>query len=227
MLKTFASIFLVFSFSGIFYQSQVLKNAEDKFYEKKYMESVKLLEEAKKKYPDLQELIDFNIAQNFYFADSSQQAVYVFEKIAPNIKEKTAKSHAYTQLGNLYVKAEQLEKSLDYYKNALRANERNEVARYNYELIKKKLQQQQNQNQDQQQDDQNQQDQEDDQENQPPPPKNQKNSEKTGQQNQKYDEMPEQMADQLLEGMQQNEKQFYQQLKKSSKKDMGKKKSAW
>lgn len=226
MHKTFASIFLVFSFSGIFYQSQILKNAEDKFFEKKYMESVKFLEEAKKKHPDLQELIDFNIAQNFYYADSSQQAVYVFEKIAPNIKEKTAKSYAYTQLGNLYVKAEQLEKSLDYYRNALRANERNEIARYNYELIKKKLQQQ-NQNQDQQQDEQNQDEQEDEQENQPPPPKNQKNSEKTGQQNQKYDEIPEQMADQLLEGMQQNEKQFYQQLKKSSKKDMGKKKSAW
>jgi|GEM_PF-2346195 len=145
------------------------------------------------------------------------------------------------------------DEALKSFKEALKMDPENETARFNYELLKKRIQQaeqqqekkdQENQDQDQDQN-QNQQDDKQDQENkedqnkqnqedQGKPDKNkqdnaQENKEKKGQDQQNQGEsdqqMSEQQAKQLLEAMNEKEKQFIQQLEKRAKKKGRKKRS--
>jgi hypothetical protein len=124
-----------------------------------------------------------------------------------------------------------LEQALQAFKDALKLDHDNELARYNYELIKRKLQQQQQQqqqNQDQQQDQQDQkQDQQDQkqqqgQDQQKDQPQNQENKGNQGNpQQQGEGGEPQQMsaaeAERLLEAMNSNEKKFLQQIEKGKK----------
>jgi hypothetical protein len=124
-----------------------------------------------------------------------------------------------------------LEQSLQAFRDALKLDHDNEIARYNYELIKHKIQQlkdQQQQNQDQNQDqqeqeqdqkkeDQNQQKQQDQQNDSQQPKENKGNQgQKPGE-----GENPQQMsaaeAQRLLDAMNANEKKFIQQIEKGKK----------
>jgi tetratricopeptide (TPR) repeat protein len=124
----------------------------------------------------------------------------------------------------------QLEQALQAFKDALKLDHDNELARYNYELIKHKIQQQQqqqnqDQNQDQQQQDQQQQDQQDQQQQKGQDQKQDQpqNQENKGNPNQQQGEggEPQQMsaaeAERLLEAMNANEKKFLQQIEKGKK----------
>jgi hypothetical protein len=125
--------------------------------------------------------------------------------------------------------ASPLEQALQAFKDALKLDHDNELARFNYELIKRKIQQQQQQNQDQNEDqkeDQKQDQKQDDQKDQQNQPKNQQNQPKN--QENKADqkkpgegENPQEMsaaeAERLLEAMNSNEKKFLQQLEKGKK----------
>ncbi len=65
------------------------------------------------------------------------------------------KSTALNQLGNLSEQQKQLKEGLQFYKEALRSNPNNKEARFNYELLKKKMEQQEQQKQDDQNKDKN------------------------------------------------------------------------
>lgn len=117
-----------------------------------------------------------------------------------------------------------MEQALKAFKDALKLDNDNDIARYNYELLKRRIQQQQqNQNQDQQQQDQQQEQQEQqdqqntpDQQNDAPQPQENKGNQQQGQGGD-----PQQMsaaeAERLLEAMNANEKKFLQQLEKGRK----------
>lgn len=118
------------------------------------------------------------------------------------------------------VSREKLEQALVAFKDALKLDNDNDIARYNYELIKRKLQQQdQNQdnqqNQDQQQQDQEKQ-QQDNQPKQKPQPQNQENQGNQGEP-QDVEQMSQEEAERILAAMNANEKKFLQQIEKSKK----------
>lgn len=128
------------------------------------------------------------------------------------------------------VSREKLEQALQAFKDAVKADNDNDIARYNYELIKRKLQQQdQNQQQDQQQDqqqqDQQKQDQQkqDQQQQQQQQPENKENKGQQGQQDQQQGEkkdgeqMSQEEAERILAAMNANEKKFLQQIEKHKK----------
>ncbi|MFM2376541.1 MAG: hypothetical protein RLZZ165_1638 [Bacteroidota bacterium] len=124
------------------------------------------------------------------------------------------------------VTREKLEQALVAFKDALKLDNDNEVARYNYELIKRKLQQQdQEQNQDQQQNqkqeqqqDQKKQDQE--KQDQQKQPENKENQAQNGQNDKKPgeegegEEMSQEEAERILSAMNANEKKYLQQIEK-------------
>ena len=136
---------------------------------------------------------------------------------------------------------DQILEALNSFKNALRQDPDNDIARYNYELLQRRMQQQQqqqqedqqdqddeqqqNQDQDQQQQQEQQQDQkEKDQQQKEKPKPNPDNQENKGQnKNQNQGQSPQepmemQQAKQLLEAMNEKEKQFIQQLEKKRQK---------
>lgn len=126
------------------------------------------------------------------------------------------------------VSREELQMALQAFKDALKLDHDNEVARYNYELVKRKLQQQdQNQNQDQNQDQQQQQEQQQQQQQQqdqqnkpkPQPQENKGNQQQQQQQGEGKDpmEMSMEEAERILAAMNSNEKKFLQQLERGKK----------
>jgi cobalamin biosynthesis protein CobT len=130
------------------------------------------------------------------------------------------------------VTREKLEQSLVAFKDALKLDNDNEIARYNYELIKRKLQQQeqnqdpqqdqkQEQQQDQQQQDQQKQDQQ--KQDQQKQPENKENQAQNGQNDKKPGEegegeaMSPEEAERILSAMNANEKKYLQQIEKRKK----------
>lgn len=173
--------------------------------------------------------IALNLAHSYYALGDSTNAKLKYQAAA-STNDRSIKSIAYQQLGVMADKPETLKESLQYLKSALKADPTNEEARYNYELVKKKLdKQQQDQQQNQDQQDQNnkdqdkkdqdqeknkdQQDQEQNQENQDQQNKDQQDKENQekqdqGEQNQDQEQKDgEQKDGEQKEGEQQQEQQ--------------------
>lgn len=133
-----------------------------------------------------------NLGHAFYKTGDKEAAQSRYQKLALS-KNQKLKSIAYQQLGALSNDPQTLQNALSYFKASIKADPTNENARYNYELVKKKLDNQQNQdqNQDQQNEDQQNEDQNNDQENQQQ--ENEQNQE--DQQNQSEDQQNEQSQD--------------------------------
>ncbi len=97
------------------------------------------------------------------------EAMSLYENISKQDIAKEERAAAFYNMGNIAFEKQELEKSLDHFKNCLRLTPEDQDARYNYFLVKKMLEQQQEQqqqNQDQNQENQDQQNEEQDQENQ-------------------------------------------------------------
>ncbi len=64
-------------------------------------------------------------------------------------EDKKIRSTSFMQMGNLAEQQKEYENALSYFKEAIKADPTNQDARYNYELLKKKMQQQEEQEQEQ------------------------------------------------------------------------------
>lgn len=92
-----------------------------------------------------------NYAHSLLKTGKPKEADAQYREVAANGKDKVIQSSAYQQLGVLATKDNNLQDAVTYFKESLKANTKNDAARYNYELAKKRLEQQQDQ-QDQNQD---------------------------------------------------------------------------
>jgi len=201
--------------------------------------------------------IKLNLAHCYFTLDNETDAISYYRSLCAQTIEEPMRSVAYQQLGVINASKKDLKAALEDFKAALRANPANEDARYNYEVVKRKLkeeekkkeeqkenQQKQDQKQDQQKQDQ-QQDQENeqsDQQNQQQQEQEQKDKEQQEQEQKEQQQQQEQSkseeekrkeqqqqqtqnpeidrarAEQILKSMQEQEKQYFQQLKKKGKK---------
>ncbi|WP_258097955.1 hypothetical protein [Marinoscillum pacificum] len=94
--------------------------------------------------------IALNMAHSYYALGDSSNATLKYQAAASSNNQKL-KSIAYQQLGVMADKPQTLNESLNYLKSSLKADPTNEEARFNYELVKKKLEKQKQQQQDQNQ----------------------------------------------------------------------------
>ena len=157
-----------------------------------------------------------------YFNLKDTLNAYEAYRTASMSANREIKSTAFNQLGNLSEQQKQNKEALEFYKEALKANPANSEARYNYELLKKKLEEQeknkdQQQNKDQQNQDQNKEDQQNkDQQKKQDQNKNQEDQNSEDQQN-KEDQEKSQEGDESKE--QQDKKNADQQDKSEEQKD--------
>ena len=204
--------------------------------------------------------IKLNLAHCYFTLDNETDALNYYKNLCAEDVDEALRSVAYQQLGVINANKNDLKNALEDFKASLRANPNNEDARYNYEVVKRKLkeeeekkekqkqdQQKQDQEQkkeDQQQDDKNEQsDQENKQQQQEQEQKDKEKQEQEQEENQeqkeqqqsedeKQKEQKEQQqtqnpeidrarAEQILKSMQEQEKQYFQQLKKKGKKKGG------
>lgn len=160
-----------------------------------------------------------NLAHSFYQLGDLESAQKRYQQVTLS-KNQKLKSLAYQQLGALSKDPQTLSHAKSYFKESIKSDPSNEDARYNYELVCKKLKDQENENQ-QNQDDQDQKD-KDDQQNQDKNDQNQQdqqnkeqqdqsNQNKENQDGQNDKENQDQQNQQQQEEQEQNQKDQQQQ----------------
>jgi len=179
------------------------------------------------------EISTYNLGDALYMQKKYDEAAEQFKNNAsqPNVS-KQQQGNANFNLGNALLKAEKYQESIEAYKRALKANPKDEDARYNLAYAQSKLLQQQQQQQQQQQDkndqkkDQQQQQQKDkkdqekkDQQQQQQDQANNKKDEKQQQQQQQQQPPPKiskEDAERMLQALKNDEKNLQKKLSKKA-----------
>lgn len=166
-----------------------------------------------------------NLANAYYLARDTANALSRYQAVTGSPKPEV-KSKAFQQLGVMANQQGRHEEALKLFKQAIKAAPSNDDARYNYEMLKKKLQeqkeqqeeqqQQQQQNQDQQQNNENQQQQKQDQQQ-----KDQQNQQQQKDQQEQQDQQQQQKdQEEQQKKEQQDQEEQEQQDQESDRKDM-------
>lgn len=96
------------------------------------------------------EAAQFNLGNARYREGKFEEAAESFGKLAAGSKHLQTKQEAYYNQGNALLSAQQFDKSIEAYKQALRLNPQDEDSRYNLSYAMQMMQQQQQQEQQQQ-----------------------------------------------------------------------------
>ena len=88
--------------------------------------------------------LTINLAHSYFHLNDTVQAQNTYLSLVTSL-DKQLKSVSFQQLGVMANRMGKAEQALDYFRNALKANTYNEDARYNYEMLKKKLEKQKQQ----------------------------------------------------------------------------------
>ena len=176
---------------------------------------------------------EFNLGDALYKQEKYEDAARSFNKLAENQTDPVKLGELYHNLGNALLQANQLEGSIEAYKQALRNNPADDETRHNLAYAQQMQQQQQQQQQDQQNQDQDQdqdQDQQDQQQNQDEQDQDQNQDQQDqDQQNQDQQDQPQNQdqqqqqqqpqisredAQRMLQALQQDEQELQEKLKK-------------
>lgn len=90
-----------------------------------------------------------NLGHAYYQLNQKDLAQAQYQKLVLSENDEL-KSVAYQQLGAISKDPKTLEKAMSYFKESIKSDPRNMDARYNYEMVKKRLKEQQEQNQENQ-----------------------------------------------------------------------------
>lgn len=167
-----------------------------------------------------------NLANAYYLAKDTANAFSRYQAVVESAQSEIS-SKAHQQLGVMLNKRGKPEEALQQFKAAIKAEPANDAARYNYEMLKKKLeeekkkQEQQQQNKDQKNDKQNEDQQKKDQQNKDQQQKDQENKdEQNKDQQQKEQEQKEKEQKEEQQKQQQEKEQQEQQQKDAKKEEM-------
>ena len=229
MKKIFAiSLVLIFPLAGIFGQKErkLVREGVEKYQESQYSDAEVNFRKALDAKPSLYEG-EYNIANTLYKQKKYEEAANEYENLIQSTNDPKKKADLLHNLGNSRLMAQQYDKGIDAYKNALRLRPEDDDTRYNlaYALAKMQEQQQQqknDQNKDQKQDQknedqQNKQDQEKSQQNQQQNQQNeQKEDQKKDQQEQPGQKLNQQEVEQMLNAVQNQEKEVKEKVDKKN-----------
>jgi tetratricopeptide (TPR) repeat protein len=84
--------------------------------------------------------VTLNLAHAYYLAKDTTNAFSTYQSVSSS-SESAVSSIANQQLGVMSNMRGKAEEALNYFKQSIKADPRNEQARYNYEMVKKKLEQ--------------------------------------------------------------------------------------
>ena len=161
-----------------------------------------------------------NLASAYFQANDTTHAQSTYQQLSQSANKKI-KSVANQQLGVMANNQEKLEEALEYFKQALKAAPENEAARYNYEVVKKKLEDKKKQDQ-QKNKDQKDQDKKDDQkkdQNKDKKDQEKKDQEKKDQQDKKDPKEQKNKEQQDKEKKEKEQKEKEQKEKEQQEKD--------
>jgi Ca-activated chloride channel family protein len=123
-------------FNKIAYTNQLKADAATAFENKNYVEAAKIYKQLLLEYQLNDEKIRLNLANSFFLANDRAKAVVEYQVLTNFVNYET-RSIAFQQLGMISAQRGKYDLALSHFKQALKTNDKNENARYNYELIKK------------------------------------------------------------------------------------------
>tara|TARA_B100002019_G_scaffold268729_1_gene260932 strand:- start:605 stop:1348 length:744 start_codon:yes stop_codon:yes gene_type:complete len=227
--------------------NKLTKEAEEAFKNEDFTETIEKYELLIDSFDFSNEQVYLNLAHSHLLSKDTLKAIenYNYASLAD---KSEIKSIALQQLGNISEKNNKLEDALNFYKASIIADNKNNDSKYNYELVKKKL----NNKKDQKQNNKNNQSQneknkdtseskkndnkgQDDKNNkkdkEEKKSENKENSSKSNEESVeeklKKINMSKKKAEMILDALNNNEFQYIQQLKRKSKKKLDKNKPDW
>lgn len=160
-----------------------------------------------------------NLAHSYFNLNDTTNAQTSYQKILTNPNtSKALRSNAFQQLGVINNRQGKLEEALANFKEALKSDPTNEDARYDYEMVKKKLEEKKKQEEQQKKDQQDKK--EDQQQNKDQQQKDKQNQDKNKQDQQKKDQQDkEQQQKEQAEKDKKEEEKKAQEKKEQEQKD--------
>lgn len=118
-------------------------NANKLFYKEEYKNALDLYDELDIKLEKEREFINttvkYNRANTVLKLNNFEEAIDYYNKARSTAKDKTRISHIYYNMGNTLYRAGKLEEAINYYIKTLDIDPNDKDAKFNIELIKKKL----------------------------------------------------------------------------------------
>ena len=232
--------------------NRLTDSAEKSFFSKNYNESIRNYKTLIDSLDYSNEKIYLNLAHSYLLSNDTLNAIenYNFASLTENNK---IKSIALQQLGNINEKNKKLDEALSFYKESIIADNNNEDSKYNYELVKRRIEEEKKKNQQNNKKDQNKnskdnqkknqsenkkQDKEgkEDKNNQNQDEQKQNNENKKNEKKSKEESVEEKLkkinmtkkkAEMILNALNNNEFQYIQQLKRKPSKKTDKSKPDW
>ena len=232
--------------------NRLTNSAEKSFFSKNYDESIRNYKTLIDSLDYSNEKIYLNLAHSYLLSNDTLNAIenYNFASLTENNK---IKSIALQQLGNINEKNKKLDEALSFYKESIIADNNNEDSKYNYELVKRRIEEEKKKNQQNNKKDQNKNSKDNQKKNQSENKKQDKegkedknnqnqdkqkqNKENEKNENKSKDEsveeklkkinMTKKKAEMILNALNNNEFQYIQQLKRKPSKKTDKSKPDW
>jgi len=129
--------------------NEIKKEAEKAYLSKDYETAVLKYKILTDSFSVDDDRVLLNLSNAYFHLKDTSQALTHYQQLTAS-KDNHIKSVAFQQMGILANQVNKNKEALSLFKEALKANPFNEEARYNYELLKKKLKQQDQQKKDQQ-----------------------------------------------------------------------------
>ena len=245
-------IIILLNINNIDEINRLTKEAEIYFKNEEYDKSIANYKILIDSFDVTNEKIYLNLAHSHFLSNDTAKALenYTYATITDNNK---IKSIAFQQIGNINESRNKLEEALDFYKESIISDNNNIDSKFNYELVKKKIQEQKENKQEKPDEKNNKEDKKEDkkensenkkndekgnkdeqekEKNEPQEDKNeQKNSENSD--NESLEEklkkinMSKKKAEMILNALNNNEFQYIQQLKRKPKKKKDTTKPDW
>lgn len=232
--------------------NRLTNSAEKSFFSKNYDESIRNYKTLIDSLDYSNEKIYLNLAHSYLLSNDTLNAIenYNFASLTENNK---IKSIALQQLGNINEKNKKLDEALSFYKESIIADNNNEDSKYNYELVKRRIEeekkknqqnnkkdlnknskdnQKKNQSENKKQDkegkeDKNNQNQDEQKQNRENEKNEKKSKEESVEEKLKKINMTKKKAEMILNALNNNEFQYIQQLKRKPSKKTDKSKPDW
>lgn len=225
--------------------NKLTKEAEIAFKNKDFTETIEKYELLIDSFDFSNEQVYLNLAHSHLLSKDTLKAIenYNYASLAD---KSEIKSIALQQLGNISEKNNKLEDALNFYKASIIADTKNNDSKYNYELVKKKLnnkkdQKQNNKSQNEKnkdsseskkndskgQDDKNNKKDSEEKKSENKENNSSKSNEESVEEKLKKINMSKKKAEMILDALNNNEFQYIQQLKRKSKKKLDKNKPDW
>ncbi|MGC6470768.1 MAG: tetratricopeptide repeat protein [Flavobacteriales bacterium] len=213
--KTFLLLLVLSSITTLAqHPNQLIRSGNYEYQDSSFTESEKYYREALIKKPGSFEA-SFNLADAIYKQENFSESSSLFNALAEKTEQKIEKSKSFHNLGNSLFKEQKIDEAIEAYKNALRNNPDDIDTKFNLAYAQKLKQQQQNQKQEKEEQEEEQQE-EEQQENKNEQSKEQ--SKEEPKQPQDPNEMTEEEAQQILDALQQQEREVQEDLQKKKSK---------